>query len=304
MALDQGVLATVVVLVSIVLSFVFPNIGLQWRPYLSLLLAILMFFVTLGMQLEHITQSLKQYPVLLSGLAAIFILPPLIAFGAKPFFPQQLMFTGIMLAFCCPCALVTSFWAKILNGDTATGLVLSAVTNILSIITIPATLLLTLGTSVLIDLNFMIINLTEVLLIPTLLSFGIRALVKRDWTNITRYTQNLQLVLLLLLIWGATSPGVSAALNSTYEFASLTLIMFLALAIAFTISYALTLRLGRRQAVTIGVASSIKNGALALVIGTATFPPQIVLPLVANLIAQTLLLVPLKLTIGRKTTPA
>ncbi len=297
--MDQGILATIVVLVSIVLGFSFPDVGLAWKPFLPLLLAILMFFVTLGMQIEHVARSFRQYPALLSGLTAIFVLTPLIALTAKPLFPQ-ITFTGVMLAFSCPCALVTSFWAKILNGDTATGLVLSAITNIMSIVTVPATLLLALGTSVIIDLNFMIINLAEVLLIPTLLSFGIRMLTKRNLTKVTSYTQNLQLVLLLLLIWGATSPGVSAALNSLTEFVSLATYMLVALAFAFVISYTLTLRIGKPQAITIGIASSIKNGALALVIGTATFQPAIVLPLVANLIAQTLLLVPLKLTVGRK----
>jgi predicted Na+-dependent transporter len=64
--------------------------------------------------------------------------------------------------------------------------------------------------------------------------------------------------------------------------------------LAFATAYLLCGRFGRKRAMTIGIAASVKNAALSLVIGETMFGPAILAPLIANLIAQNLLLVPLK----------
>jgi hypothetical protein len=51
---------------------------------------------------------------------------------------------------------------------------------------------------------------------------------------------------------------------------------------------------GSAYAITVGIAACIKNAALALVIGLTLFGPQILTPLIANLLAQNLLIVPLQ----------
>jgi BASS family bile acid:Na+ symporter len=280
-----------VILLSIVLGFVFPDIGLIWKPYLAFLLMLLMFFVTLGLEPEQIAKSLRAYPVIGVGLFAVFVLLPLLSLLARPFF-SPIIVAGVLLAFSCPSAVATAFWAGVFKGDVATGLVISTIANMLSVVTVPMTMLVAMGTVVSVDIVGMVINLAEIVLIPMAASLLLKRFLRFDWKRITGYGFRVELALLVLLVWGSIAPGVAIVESNVSEFAVLDVFMFLVLAFAFGVAYALGRRFGYEQAIVIAIATSVKNAALSLVIGLAAFGPQILPPLIANLVAQNLLLVP------------
>ncbi len=82
--------------------------------------------------------------------------------------------------------------------------------------------------------------------------------------------------------------------------------MLFVLSLAFVAAYLVGKRFGRRQAVTFGIAACVKNAALVPVVGVTGFGPAVLPPLVANLIAQNLLVVLLRIFIrdGAKLAPA
>jgi predicted Na+-dependent transporter len=276
-----------------VLGFFFPQVGLIWKPYLALLLMFLMFCVTLSMEPKEIAHSARNYPVIIMGLFTVFVLTPLLSLLGKPFFPP-IVYSGTVLALCCPSAIATAFWAKVFKGDVATALVISIITNLLSIATIPATMLIAIGTTVIVDVASMMVNLVEVILIPIIASFLLRELVHADWNTISIYSSKIELCLLVLLIWGSIAPGVEYARNNVTEFALLNAFMFGTLALAFVLTCFLTRKFGHKKAISIEIAATVKNAALSLVVGLTTFGSQILPPLIANLIAQNLLLIPAK----------
>ena len=290
----QRNLTSVVILLSTAFGFLLPEVGKLWKPYLSYLLMLLMFLVTLTMEPKEIAQSLKNYPVIAVGLFSVFVLTPLLSLIGKPFLSTT-AFAGTVLAFSAPSAIATAFWAKAFKGDTATGIVLSAVTNLLSIITIPVTMLVVIGTAVNIDTTWMIINLAELILIPMTASFLIKKAAKVNAEKLSGYSSRIELTILVLLIWGSIAPAATYAEENIAEFAQLNIIMFTALSIAFVMAYYLTKRFGSKQAITVAIATSVKNAALSLVIGITMFGPIILPPIIANLIAQNLLLVPAKM---------
>ncbi len=286
-------ITTLIIIASIALGFAFPTIGLVWNPYLAYLLVFLMFFVTLSIEPKEIVQATRQYPVIATGLLAVFILTPLLALFAKPFFSPT-TYAGTVLAFCCPSAIATTFWAKVFKGDVSVALIISTIANLISILTIPATMLIAIGTAVKVDNASMILNLSIIVLIPMTATFLLRKLVRIDWNRVNAYSSRIELALLVLLIWGAIAPGTEYARNNVAEFALLNTFMFAILALAFVLACSLAKRFGRERAVSIGIAATVKNAALSLVVGPAAFGPQILPPLIANLIAQNLLLVPAK----------
>jgi predicted Na+-dependent transporter len=226
-------------------------------------------------------------------LFTVFILLPLLSLAAKPFY-TPIIYAGILLAFCSPSAIVTAFWAKIFNADPPTGIVMSITTNLLSIATIPFTMWLAIGTLVDVDLSLMTLNLTELILIPLALSFTLKKLVKTNWNRLNKYGSNINLIILIFLIWGSVAPSADYARNNLTEFASLNTFIFALLAVAFAASYLLSRRYGHKKATTIAIGTMVKNAALSLVIGLNFFGQPILPPLIANLIAQNVLLVPLK----------
>jgi len=294
-ALISKYLTSLIVVLSIILGFALPQVGVIWSgaPYLSLLLMFLMFFVTLSIEPNDVVRAIGSYPIILVGLFTTFVLLPVLALSTKPFFPA-IIFAGTVLALCCPSAIVSSFWTKVFKGDIATALVMSIITNLLSIVTIPVTMLIAVGTFLHVPITSMMLNLAEIILIPMTASFLLRRFVDLDWNRVTRYGSRVELGLLVLVVWGSTASGVGPVRNNVPQFASLNAFMLGILAVAFTSTHFLTMRFGHKKAISIEISTTVKNAALSLVIGLATFPTLILPPLIANLIAQNLFLIPAK----------
>jgi predicted Na+-dependent transporter len=177
-------------------------------------------------------------------------------------------------------------------------MVISTVTSLLAIVTMPFTLLLALRTTVNIDVGWMIIYLSEVILIPLAASFLLKTIIKKNLGHLKQHTSRVNSIIMMMLIWGSIAPGVSAVENDAAEFAYLNVFMLITLGLAFFAAYTLGKKYGRKQAITIGIAASVKNAALTLILGATLFGsslgPTILPPLIANLIAQNILLIPLR----------
>jgi predicted Na+-dependent transporter len=283
-----------IIVLSIALGFSLPQIGVIWKPYLPVLLMFLMFFVTLSIEPNEIAHAMRNYPVIVTGLFAVFVLMPLLALFAKPFV-SSIVFAGIILALCCPSAIVSAFWAKAFKGDVATALVMSITTNLLSIITVPATMLIAIGTFLKVDIASMMLNLAEIILVPLIASFLVRRFVHLDWNRADYFSSKVELCILALLVWGSVAPGVEYVRDNVAEFVLLNAFMFGILALAWMLTHFLTRSFGHKKAVSIEIATTVKNAALSLVLGLTAFSSSHVLPpLIANLIAQNLLLIPAK----------
>ena len=286
-------LTLLVIVLSIVLGFVLPQVGLLWKPYLTVLLMIFMFSLTLSIEPSQIVRSISDYRIVGIGLFTVFVLMPSLALVSRIFF-SPLVYAGTVLAFCCPSAIATTFWAKVFKGDVATAMVISVFTNLISIVTIPVTMLIAVGTTVNVDVAGMMLNLAEIVLIPMAASFLLRKVIHVDWTRLNKYSSKLELGILALLVWGSTAPGAAYALNTLPDFVVLNVFIFVLLASAFVLTHFLMRRFGRQKTISIEIATIVKNAALSLVLGLTAFGPDVLPPLVANLVAQNLLLVLVK----------
>jgi predicted Na+-dependent transporter len=292
-----------IILLGISLGFLLPSIGAAWKAYLPYLLMLLMFFVSLTVEPKEITHSIKNFPLIALVLFTVFIVTPSLSLLARLLFSQA-DYTGTVLAFACPSAIATGFWCSVIYGDVATGLVISTVTNLLAIVTLPFTMLILLGTTIRLDTGWMILNLAELILIPLGASFMLKAIAKKSLGHLSRYTSKANSIIMMLLIWGSIAPGVANAEKGIREFAFLNIFMLIMLALAFCVAYGLSRKHGREQAVTMGIASSVKNAALSLVLGLTFFRPNIMSPLIANLIAQNILLIPLTIILKKLRSPS
>jgi BASS family bile acid:Na+ symporter len=292
-ALSSRYFTLLIVVLSIALGFSLPQVGLIWKPYLSVLLMFLMFFVALSIEPKEVARAMRDYSVVATGLFTAFVLVPLLTLPAKPFVPST-VYAGIMLALCCPSAIVSAFWAKAFKGDVATALVMSVTTNLLSIVTVPATMLLAISATLNVDVASMMLNLAEIILVPMAASFLLRRFVQFDWDRADRFSSGAELCILVLLVWGSIAPGVEYVRNDIGEFALLNAFILGILALAWTLTHFLTKSFGHKKSVSIEIATTVKNAALSLVLGLAAFGPQVLPPLIANLIAQNLLLIPAK----------
>lgn len=289
---------SIVILASILFGFVFPEVGLLWKSFITLLLAFLMFFSSLRIEAEDIRQSLRKISSIEFAFFMIFVFMPLLAITGRVFF-TPIIAAGIVLAFSAPPAIATAFWARLFKGDIALALVISTVASVISIVTIPATMLFTTGTMVTVDPYSMSITLTELILIPTIAALFLKRFLHANWEKATQNTPRIELAILFLLIWGSIAPGTQNVETNPSQFLLLNTFMFVILAVGFGTAYLIGRKINSTCAVTIGIATCVKNATLALVLGLTIFGSAILPALIANLIAQNLLIVFLQ-TLFRK----
>jgi predicted Na+-dependent transporter len=252
---------------------------------------LLMFSVALGLESKEITAAAKSYPVIITGLCTTLILVPIMGLSTKPFF-SPMNYAGTILALCCPSAIVSSFWTKTFRGDVATALVISVITNLLSIITIPITILVAVGMTLNVNATSIILNLAEIILLPIALATVIKKYVRIDWNRLRSFGSRAELGIIVFIIWGSIAAGVVYVEGDLTEFAFLNGVIFSILVIASAITYLLARRFGYQRAIAVMIPTIVKNAALSLVIGLTVFGSEILPPLIANLIAQNLILIP------------
>jgi predicted Na+-dependent transporter len=283
----------IVVLVGIAMGFMFPTVGLLWKNYVGILLILLMFFSYLRINAGDVRDSLRNGRPLALALFMTYVFLPLLALIGRMFF-SPIFFLGILLAFASPPAAATAFWARNFKGDIAFALVVTATASVLAIITVPATMLLATGAILPFDPYPMVILLAEVILVPVTAVLLLRQAVRIDWARVTRQTSHVELVIVFLLIWGSIAPGIESVMINLVQFGLLNVFMFFCLGSGFGLSYLVSRKFGYERGITIGIATCVKNAGLSLVIGLSMFGSAVIPPLIANLVAQNLLIVSLQ----------
>jgi predicted Na+-dependent transporter len=140
----------------------------------------------------------------------------------------------------------------------------------------------------------MMLNLAMIILVPLTVSFLVREFVHLDWNRASRYSSKAELCILALIVWGSIASGVEYVRNNIAEFVLLNAFILGILAFAFTLTHFLSRGFGHKKAVSLEIGTTVKNAALSLVVGLTAFGPQVLPPLIANLIAQNLLLISAK----------
>jgi bile acid:Na+ symporter, BASS family len=285
-----------IIFIGLLLGFVLPQVGLIFKPMLSYFLMALMFFVCLKIDISDFKKvSLKEA---LIALFLMMVFAPLLALGGKFFAP--IVFTGMLLALSCPSANASTFFSGEFGGDSSLAIILTTITGLISLVTLPLTMLIGVGSSITFDAVPMVLNLVQIILLPMIAALLLRKYSKAASTRTLKYDRLVSYVSLIFIFWGGVASGASFIQSNLYEFLSINVVLTLLLSVAILVPFSLSKFFGRKVAITMAVTTSMKNGILALVIGSATFGAAIVPVLVANLIDQNLLLIALGLILKRK----
>jgi predicted Na+-dependent transporter len=279
-----------VIITAIVLGFSMPTVGLLWKNYIGLLLVLLMLFLYLRIDAKDVKDSVGDLKPFGWTLLMTYVFMPLLALVGSILFAPAL-FSGIVLALSSPPAAASGFWARLFTGDIAFALVVTAIASLLAVVAVPASMLLTTGAIAPFDPYPMILMLAELILIPAVAVLLLKKVVHIEWPRVTRHTAHLELAVVFLLIWGSIAPGIESVKENLLQFGLLNIFMFVSLALGFSVAFLFGRRFGYGCAIGAGIATCVKNAGLSLVIGLTMFGPSVVPPLIANLVAQNLLIV-------------
>jgi BASS family bile acid:Na+ symporter len=257
---------------------------------------IIMFFTCLKTNLADFRKI--KIKAILVGLFFIFIFAPLLSLGGMIISPM--VFAGILVAFSCPSAAVSAFYSDAFKGSPSLAIVLTTITSLISVLTMPLTMLIGVGASIKFDAISIILNLAQIILIPLFAAILMNRYLRKTSERMCKYDKIFSHALILFVLWGGVASGVSYIQGNIYEFLQINLVVTSLLAVALIIPYAIGKMFGREDAITLSITTFVKNGILALVIGSVTFGSEVLPVLVANIIDQNMLLVILGLLLKRK----
>ena len=199
----------------ILIGYLVPNAGIAWSSIIpkndwikmSNVNVFLIFFLSgLKLQTKAVIQALKTWKAVLYGVAMIMILTPLVSFGLVnlPFQTRELSF-GLAIFFLGPTTIssgvILTGQAK---GNIALGLMLTVVTNLLAIVTMPLVLSLVFagveGVTVSIDAGALLIKLLLYILLPLLIGKVINYCLQCTNQCTKRFKIRLKLFSSLLLV--------------------------------------------------------------------------------------------------------
>jgi BASS family bile acid:Na+ symporter len=282
----RNITLSLIIFLGLSLGFIIPEFGLSFRSSLPYLLMVLMFFVFLKTEISEFRKiKIKTIAI---GLFLVIVFMPMISLVGMVM--SSVAFTGILLAFSCPSAASSAFFSNVFGGSSSLAVTLTTISGLASVLLLPVIMLAGVGTSISFDPLSILASLVQIILLPFLAAFLFKKYSGKFSYKALKHERIISYITIIFILWGGVASGASYIQGNVFEFLQVNLIITFLLAAAFLIAYVIGRLFGKETAMTLAITTSMKNGILALVIGSATFGPQIVLPLVANLIDQNIIL--------------
>jgi BASS family bile acid:Na+ symporter len=242
------------------------------KVLLPLILFFIMFSLGLGLRGRDFTRVLK-FPVAFGvGLLNQVILLPLVALGlAHVFGLDPILAVGLMILALCPGGVTSNILTKLAGGNAPLSISLTAVTSLLSIITVPLMVAFSVNHFMgedarTVDVTQLGLRMFLITALPVAIGMTLTAkfpaLVEKIAPGVSRAAVVLFVVIIVAALaknWGVFSSN----LGTLGPVAVMLNVVMLGLGIAS----AKVLRLEGRDATTISIESGVQNGTLAIAVG-------------------------------------
>ena len=255
---------------------------------LPLILAFIMFSLGLGLRKQDFTRVLKFPKAFGTGILNQLILLPLIAFGLiKAFGFSPEIAVGVMILSLCPGGVTSNVLTKIGKGNTPLSISLTAITSLVSIITVPIMVALSVHHFMGVDgpeVNIASLGIKMFLItaVPVRLGMLLTALAPDFVNKISKGVSRTAIVLFVFIIVAALAKNwVVFSSNLPTLGPALTLLNIAMLALGLITSR--LMKLDSMDATTVSIESGVQNGTLGIAVGalialnaTETLPPTTV----------------------------
>ena len=247
----------------------------------SVLLPLSLFIIMLGLGLSLVVDDFKRvllYPKAVAvGLTNQLILLPLVGFGLALLFNlSPVMAVGLMLIAACPGGSTSNMITFVARGDTALSITLTAFSGLVTIITIPLIITLSIGyfepttgieaiEAPVVDIVLQLVAITAV---PVTIGMLIRRF-KPDFALKMDRPARIGSVLIFIFVLAVVIFANTDVLKEHFlALSGVTAALNLAtMALGFITARLAALEM--RRAVTICIESGIQNGTLAIVVATS-----------------------------------
>ena len=243
--------------------------------FLPASLFIIMLGLGLALQIDDFKRILTYPKAIFIGITNQMVLLPLVGFGIATFFDlKPELAVGIMILAACPGGVTSNLFSYLSNGDTALSVTLTAVSSVLSIITIPLIINFGLvqfmheGQEIHLPVLKTIVQIMVITIIPIVLGMLIRSQKPTFASTMEKSVKIASSIFLFAIIfgviWNERERLPSFFKQVGIAIAALNIITML-------IGY-YTSKIGRLnlpQSITIALESGLQNGTLGIVIAVS-----------------------------------
>jgi len=247
----------------------------------SYLTFLMMFCVSLTVSPRHFILILRNPRSILLGMGLNFLLLPAICWAVATFLVSDPLFSaGILLIGLVPSAINASVWTALLDGETAISMAVNACSIILSSLLIPPIMTAFMSSGTDISLSGILKQVVLTLMAP--LSLGL--LCQFFWGKyllvIRRVLPVFSAMIGVVFAFGTCNLNTPTLITQRHLLPSMLLVALLIFPTMFTVSYWISSRiLGKKNAIAITFAGSMKNLSVAMGVAFANFPPAVALPI-------------------------
>ena len=242
------------------------------KVLLPLILAFIMFSLGLGLRGRDFSRVLK-FPVAFGvGLLNQVVLLPLVALGLAHAFGLSSVFAvGLMILALCPGGVTSNLLARLAGGNAPLSISLTALTSLLSILTVPLLVAFSVNhfmgeDAPAVDVTRLGLTMFLVTAVPVAIGMALTkrcpALTEKIAPGVSR-TAVLLFVVIIIAALGKNWEVFSSNLGTLGPVAVLLNVVMLGLGLASSKA----LRLDARDATTISIESGVQNGTLAIAVG-------------------------------------
>ncbi|MDB2565203.1 bile acid:sodium symporter family protein [Alphaproteobacteria bacterium] len=243
---------------------------------LPLALAFIMFTLGLGLTFSDFARVAKMPKNFLVGLVSQLVFLPLVALIIVFVWPlQPELAIGLILIAAAPGGVTSNILTSFAKGDVALSISLTAVMSLLSVVSVPLVLGISMGlisdnSLGSISLTSIAISMFLIVTLPVLLGMIFRASLSYLTKRIEKIAKIFSTALFVLVLIGAI---LAERQNLVEYFAQTGLVVLILNILMMTIAYywAKLFSSGRPQLKAISLECGLQNGTLAIFVGTSVF---------------------------------
>lgn len=260
------------------LAFQFPETYKQFAPYIPYLLGIVMFGMGITLTFNDFGEVFKHPKSVVIGVVGQFVIMPAIAFAlAKCFDLPADLAIGVILVGSCPGGTSSNVMTYLAKGNTALSVACTTISTLLAPLLTPVIFYMLASQWLEIDATGMFISVLKMVLFPIFLGLVVRALFKKQITEISQTMPLVSVISIVLILAAVVAVSKDKIVESgLLIFGVVVLHNCLGYLVGFFAAKLLGLNIADSKAVSIEV--GMQNSGLGAALAAAHFNPIAAVP--------------------------
>ncbi|MBU0591670.1 bile acid:sodium symporter [Candidatus Micrarchaeota archaeon] len=275
-----------ILVIAIIAGVVFPQLA-ALQNAIHLLLAFIIFLSSFKVDINIIFNYIKDLRFFGSRFILIKFIMPLAVFYTISLFSLELAL-GSLLLVATPSGLSNVVLSDIFKGNNELSLAFTITSHLLSVITIPLLVFITIRESISFDYISLLISLVEIVLIPLILCCLVKKFFWHKLEPYSKYSSAISIIFIFIVVSGI----VSINRGSFLEFQNfITTIIFVILLLLTMMFLGFFLGNNKKDKLAISLSSYHINAVLGLYIASTFFSKGVVVVLISAVLSLDILLV-------------